>query len=273
MQWSRVKTILIVLLLAANLALLGVYAYSRSRDRQVTDYAVSALVDVLGEMGVTIDKKTVPPDMSRLYVYDVPRDEQLENQIAQKLIGECRTENPGGGIYQYSSDAGRVSFRSAGVLQAVFGVPLSDEEKQTSAQFLAGTLLQTGLGDAIIREDTPAQLHAVQTLSGLEIFNCSLTALFDDAGNLTSLSGRWVTGQPAVSDVSQPKSAAFALIRLTQSRIDALDPIREVTGMQEGYIAVTAAPGIMRFVPVWKVTADGEEIYVNAITGQVESAG
>ena len=80
MNWSRAKTILIILFLCTNIFLLTTIILSSGRNSNVTEDIVASTVQILKENGVEISPDIIPRKTRILPVID------LEEQIEEKFI-------------------------------------------------------------------------------------------------------------------------------------------------------------------------------------------
>lgn len=118
MKWSKLKNIVLFLLVVTNLCLLVIVGHQtleevRSRQQNRID-AIQFLID----RGVEITEEQVP-DQIELRAQQVERDLELERQLAARLLGPAaQLEKRGGEVYLWSSGNGYIQFHSDGAFQA-----------------------------------------------------------------------------------------------------------------------------------------------------------
>jgi len=203
MDWKRVKSILIALLLVTNL-ILGYSVYSQFRSVSRTEQAALAqALAMAGELsGLRADMLSPLPSESQSF--SVPRDSVLENAFAAALLGESGfvSENTGGGIVLYKSGRGSGEIKTGGEMDFTLTWP----EGELSAQ-LPALLREAGLEllDTDITAAPDGSLSCSQRFSGLSLDRYALTGAVQD-GTL-SLTGRWLLcAQPEVGAAAPRKS-------------------------------------------------------------------
>ena len=118
MEWSKVKTILIVLLAVVNLLLGLNIAGQISAQRREETAALQSALTLLRKAGMQFDEQLFF-DMPRApAVLTGARSAAREGAVADALLRSHTVEEAGGGISIYTSRAGRVVFRSGGFFEA-----------------------------------------------------------------------------------------------------------------------------------------------------------
>ena len=113
MEWSRAKTILLVVLICTNLFLAGNLLWQVShgwaQQRQAMDQALALLQEDVGEFDEDIFRSlgTQRP------VYAASRDTALEKKAAQALLGTEESDTDGG-VSRFSSEKGSLTFYTGG---------------------------------------------------------------------------------------------------------------------------------------------------------------
>ncbi len=251
MNWSRVKTILIVCLLAVNAVLLSVYLVREGQTRQMERENQEHLRQVLLRQGVTVSDTAVLPD-SQPQGREVllQRDGEQERRLARTLLGEDGLQEDGD---VYTGTAGTLRFRGGGYLEL-------SGSGELSVQAVREAL---GAEETALEEGTLSQFY-----EGCPVYNSGLTL---SGGQGTAvLTGRWVMGTPAGESRQGVHSAATILLRYAE-RYGQERPT--VEAVELGYMVQAAAPGYLRLTPVWRIMTDQGDVYFSAVTGEEETLG
>ena len=241
MDWKRVKSILIALLLVTNL-ILGYSVYGQFRSISRTEQAAleQALALSSENSGLRADMLSALPAEAQCFA--VPRDNALENAFAAALLGESgfASENTGGGIVLYKSDRGSGEIKAGGEMDFALNWP----EGELNAR-LPALLREAGLEllDADITAEADGSITCAQRFGGLSLDRYALTGALRD-GTL-SLAGRWLLcAQPEPGGTAPRKSElVLYLARWLESGQQG-----QVAGLTPGY---RMAENLVR--PVWLV--------------------
>lgn len=257
MDWSKVKTGMILFLVAVNLLLLGVQVVRVEQDRGMERRNEERLAVVLRENGVSVAEKcALPPSTPQGAVVTMSRDLEAEHALAASLFGEDLQEQAQGDNHQFESSLGWIWFRGNGNLD------LSVEEP--------GALTERGLAQAL-GVDSLGENHAVgQRYGGYRIFNGGVQATLDQEGSVTSAAGRWVLGTDVRESTGRVRSGTAALLSFA-ALYGELTPVLEETEL--GYLVAVSTPEYLELTPVWRFRADGKDFYISAVTGAEEMPG
>lgn len=236
MEWKRVKTLLLVLLLVCDLGLgisLG-SQYLSQRNRE--DQALQDALDLLRRDGVLVDQFQAAELESGLPARLVTRDTDYELKVMEKLLGSCTVTDQGGGVLTYQSDRGTVTVRNGGYIEGIAG----------EQGFL--TTPERALGVEDMR---------CQTLAGLELSNTGLTL---ENGLLT---GRWILAEDSVylGAGGQRDRLLLDLASFTGGGL-------QITGLSQTWLVVGTAGRQVELEPVWRVEAAGSVRYMSLRTGR-----
>lgn len=251
MDWKRVKTILIALLLVTNL-ILGYSVYGQYRSLNQTEgRALEQALQLAGEAsGLT--HRLLDDLPGEMMAYSTPRDSTCEAAFARALLGEAGfvEENAGGGIVLYHGEKGRGEIKSAGEMEFRLDGPW---EQEGLMETVAAMLAQAGLeaGSNVMRTD--AGIYVYQRFEGLPLDHYQLVALIDDSGAL-SISGRWLLCREAEAAENAPQKSELVLYL---SRWLESAQAGAVTGLAAGYRVADS-----RVSPVWFVALEsGVEVF------------
>lgn len=274
MEWSKLKNIVILILLLANLFLLAMAGVQERDSARYQEQALADAMTALERNGIRFAAEKVPDPM-RLKSMTVQRDREEEENLAEALLGSCSVTDLGSGRYSYVSEAGNAEFRSNGNFSVVFtaGLPIAEgaEGESEHAMEIAAKFGMQAMVAQEDRQENNAAVVLYQMWQEVPIYSCRITMQYQD-GKLCSISGQRLMGEP------QADSSAEALISVPTALLRALNGINrlgdicsEITGMAPGYQMTNPAEGT-RIDPVWYVITDTGAYQLNAVTGVLERA-
>ena len=256
MEWNKVKSMLIALLLVVN-ALLGLNIQSQIAAQQSAEAdSLKNALELLQDAGVAFDEQAFF-DMPRApSVLSGTRSTERETQLADALLGQASLNEAGGGISIYTSSAGTVTFRNGGLFEA----ELTDG---TTPSDLLERIVQAaevkGMGYTVSESDdgVSAQLLFGQWTVAGSVLTCQATA----SGAVAA--GRWYFGSEPTAEGSGVSRAEMvvALLRLGQERL------QTITGLHLVYSQEQLRSGV-RLSPVWCVQLPNGEIFLSVSTMQ-----
>lgn len=263
MKASRLKTIVIVILLLVNAFLLFLLLSRRAEQTQAYERTVEQLCELFERSGVSFDRALLPEN-SDVYALSPERSSTREMAFAKSLLGDdVSAFDSGGGISRYSSSLGSCSLRSGGTVDAVLSRPLND-----AAQFSRELFRSFGY------EEVSSSLNGGSgSVTGMRrskngpIYNAALTLTFTDS-TLTNVSGTFL------SDLDEGRrtdglDAISALVRFLDYCGVSGVVCTEVSTLDSGYLLQSSASAPLRLIPVWRITTDVNNYYVNCKTGEV----
>ncbi len=258
MEWSKVKTILIVLLAVVNLLLGLNIAGQISAQRREETAALQSALTLLRKAGMQFDEQLFF-DMPRApAVLTGARSAAREGAVADALLGSHTVEEAGGGISIYTSRAGRVVFRSGGFFEA----ELNDG---TTAGRLLDAVLKSSAVRGVSAQTTESDGAASAQLlvGGCPVAGAGLECRDTELG--ASASGRWYFGEEPqnAADTASRTEMAVALLGLEH------EGLLEITGLRMVYGQEAALSGV-RFVPLWQIDTKNGQILLSSATRREE---
>lgn len=268
MSWSKLKTIMIYILLLLNLFLLGLVGMNRLRARRYQTAAVTEAAAVLTRNNIQVRPEDLPREMKLPAVVAI-RDIQKEEQLVRAFLGEdIRANASGGGLYVYEGKVGTASFRGNGEFTITYNSP--SDWSVTPREMMER--LDLDIGRTWEKEGLAA---AEQSLNGVPVYPSSsggqgaagMTFQFDSHGQLCGVSGRLFLGKITASQEEQPISVSTALIAFFNFVVDSGDLCRELTGMTPVYRAAAGEP--VHLTPAWRISTDTGDYFVDAVSVEV----
>lgn len=272
MEWSKLKNIIILILLMANLFLLIMVGVQERGSAQYREQTVTDMVSVLEQNGIRLDRANIPEELD-LTPMTVERDQESEAALAAALLGECSTSDLGSGRYAYQSNLGWAEFRSNGNFSFTFHDGALTVSGGEEAHALAVMEKIGFTGVLVSREENGGQLFLTlrQTWKDLPVLACQVTLEYGDGG-LQSINGQRLMGTPQPSaEKSELITVPTALLRFLDGITGLGDICSEITAMTPGY-RLTVSADATQLIPVWYVTTDTGAYSLDALTGALERA-
>ncbi len=273
MEWSKVKNIIIVILLLFNGFLLVLVGARRSEAQQYEQKALAQAIQVLEENDIEASAERLV-SAERLFPQSAQRSVQDEERLAQALLGEeAAGENRGGGLYTYQGSRGEVSFRAGGELSARLA---EDGRWQTDdlEDHAAGLLREMGLKAELLEADGDGDTGTVvfrQTLDGAPLFSSRIVFSYRE-GRLTDISGTLLAAAEAAAEEGETLPLPTALLRFLDHVTASGDVCSVILSMEPGYRSAQSFSGTVYLTPVWLVTTNTADYYLNAVTGELTRA-
>lgn len=270
MEWSKIKNIIILILLAVNAFLLVQTVSREYKSAAYAEEARTGVVMVLAEEGIRMDGAALP-DESRLSPMRAERDRESERMMAEELLGPCEKTGDRGPV-TYRSTQGEAQFLSDGKFSVLFsggGPALNGAAPvQHAAKLLAGL----GYSCEVVGEDVTAHTVTVrQTLDGTPLFNC-LSVLTYEGERLQSIRGQRLIGTPGQEEPCRTLSVATVLLRFLSGARDGGHVFSEIHSLTAGYEVTGSATGTARLEPVWRVVTNTKTFTVDGTDGTVKPA-
>lgn len=272
MQWSKLKNIIILVLLLLNLCLLFPAGGRQRQGHRADDELRHSTVVFLENKGIQVSEETVPWE-EPCFVQTTERDQQAEARLATAILGENQG-NTVGGAMQYTGVGGTVRFYPDGkvlvLLSESDGDSTSDIERH-ALEYMAN------LGIHLVRTETSTprgetNLNFLQMTKGSPVFTCKIEMRYQD-GQLRSITGWRLFGEVRQEALNQePLTAPTRLLRLVEAmRVDDIT-CAEIRSITQGYIhSTTSLSAKSTLIPVWRIETDTQSLLLNCMTGNLET--
>ena len=270
MEGYRVKNIVIVILLIINGFLLVLVGTRRSEALRYEQAALDGSIQVLAENGITLRPEDI---LSRTghQVHTVQRDLVEENRLASTILGEqVEGVSRGGGLYTYSSEVGQISFRAGGELSSQLAK--TSHWKTADPESHAETLMAAlGIEHRRVEFNVLGGQGTIvyqQLLEGVPLFTCRITLTYSD-GYLTALAGNLMAAGDLSGENSEILSLPTVLMHFLHDVLDSGDVCSAVLAVESGYLQSQSFTGTISLQPVWFISTNTTDYYVNGVTGDV----
>lgn len=262
MQWSRVKTILIVLLLFVDSFLLCVlggkawFAYQRRQEMR------AHIQIVLHEKGMTLADTMKLPGSAMMPQLYMDRSRAEEAAVAAALLGGSAERRDEGEVSYFESEYGEVVWKEQGELDAHL-TPADYVQPQGESMRSEAERLMKGAGlysSGILWDVKENTITASVKIAGYEVFNRKLTITYEETG--LRMQGLWTFSEPYSTKnnlyASYPPSDALMLFAGfgLASRIDSMEP---------GLLLTNAAGNQFALSPVWRIVTDKGVFFVDPL--------
>ena len=274
MSWSKLKNIIILMLVTVNLMLAALALFYWQKEASSRRAAMENAVAILGKQGISL--QTEWKEMS-LPVLEIQRDQHREETVATALLGAAVREDRGAGVYRYSGDKGVIQFHSNGEFSASFApgaFPLEGTQPEKHALETLELLDFQGQVVAVESQDGITTVTVRQRYGDTLLLSCQAVLVYENSC-LTAISqGRRLNGTPsAASKQEETIPAASALICFVNGLKELGDVCSTVTAVEESYRFSTSFSGPARLIPVWYITTDTGSYQLDGLTGEVSDSG
>lgn len=275
MAWSKVKNIMILLLLLVNAFLLVLVGMRQGESRRYQDAALTQAIGVLEQNGIQVETQALGSAQG-LYAQLVERDLEREGALAAALLGEeVEPENQGGGLYRYLGSRGQVSIRAGGVLTAQLNPDVSwhTQDPQAQAADLLGDMGVEARQSGAQLDRGTGTVCFYQLWQGQPLFSCQVVFTYEQ-GRLTGLEGTLLAAAPGQgTGQGQTITLPTALLRFLDAVVRGGEVCSRITAMQPGYLMAQSFSGSASLTPAWRIDSDTADYYLNAVTGELTRVG
>lgn len=271
MEWPRLKNIIILILLLVNGFLLVLVGARYSESVQYEREALERTLKVLEGQGIQADGAALAP-AGELAPLTAERDLERELQLAQALLGQdTQAENRGGGLYLYRGGGGKLSVRAGGELSAALA---DGPEQRTSdpGRHAAALLRDMGIRaeqTGVTQEDGWTRVRFRQSWDGVPLFSCEVEFAYRE-GLLQTVQGALLAAQGGDREEAGALALPTALMRFSEEIAATGDVCSAIQSMEPGWRGtVQPLSGGVRLAPVWLVTTDTAQYYLDCAAGSL----
>lgn len=276
MEWRRLKNIIILILLLVNGFLLVLVGARYSESVQYERTALERTLEVLEGRGIRADADRLAP-AGALAPLTVERDLERELQLAKALLGPgevrpwgIQAENQGGGLYRYQFDGCELTIRPGGELSAAmrYGphqLIAGDLERHAAQRLKKMGIEAEQIG--VTRDGEWTRIRFRQMWNGAPVFSCEVEFVYE-AEFFRTVQGTLLTAQAGTAEAGECMTLPTALMRFYEEISASGDVCSAILSMEPGYRAASQSlSGGIRLAPVWLVTTDTAQYYLDCSTG------
>ncbi|MEG1632418.1 MAG: hypothetical protein RR314_00045 [Oscillospiraceae bacterium] len=274
MDSSKIKNFIIVVLVIVNILLLAVVGVDGARARAAERRAMDGVSDIFAAQGIALSPNLKTKN-TNLPVRSVSRAADGEQRRVASLLGDVTVQDQGGSILFYSGEKGQAVFRGTGGFEILMNdgaIPTGRDAENTARAFLKklGVSAVSGHGSAISDVEDGSGTVVLRCRSGkTEVVGCKVTFTFTNGSLLL------VIGSRPLEVVSTDRSGEAldvptVLLRFLNIVSEGGHICSELRNLEPCYMQSTSASGTGFLTPVWRVTTDAGEFYINGLTGKQE---
>ena len=257
MDWSRAKNLIIMLLALVNVFLVGNIAYLAYKNDAAERNTVSELVAYLESRGIVLDREAVPRENLGRTVLIVEHNVEQDAAVARILLEDQTLSARIDGVY--SASAGEISLKTGGYMEASL-------TWNGSAEALVSLFGKCGI-DLWASDCTDDTAEMQIAYAELPVFNCTVTALREGEG--WKVSGRVCLGNALRTDSGYERDVAGLIVGVTQRLI--LRGVTEINRIEAGWVAGSISNVGLRLTPVYRLSTNADDFYINAVDGTLMS--
>ena len=262
MPLSKLKNLALLILLLANLCLLGILIPDRVAARQEAADLRQSVSDLCAAAEVRLDPDLVPDTVS-LYALELGEDVSAQDDSTRYLSS-------------YHAENGQCSMGRDGSFRAQLKNQPFSRDLSASAR---RTLQAMGFACWTLAEPERLRagvfaIRAGQSVLGVPLFSQGLTLTYSN-NSLTAVEGEFYPVGGSLTRISDAAciSAADALVAFLSVRLELGWMGSAVTGMTQGYLrSETASAATVHLTPVWLLQTNTGNFYVNGLTREVSAA-
>lgn len=271
MQWDKVKSILLIILILVDGFLLaglaGRYIMAEWRQRTLLE----DIKIVLERYDVTCGEELSVPEQRNMIALEADRSRLMEETFARTVLtGTVERSEREDGQTIFEGDNGTVRWRPDGTVYAAFTPKSTDmpgtgrEMKKAAAELLArcGVSLAGGKLKADLENGTVTLTAAI---AGMPVFNRSLTVAWKGEGQIL-LEGQWFFGVPYATTADRERlcSAEDALLQVARGASEQ-GKVGRIDSIELGYRMDAGAGARLQLLPYWRVRTDKGTVFVDAL--------
>ena len=270
MPASKIKNLIIFILVLANLFLLALVLPARREKTKQTQQEDAQIAALFAEAGVTLEIPNVPT-AKELYPMEVTCSEDGQRTAATALIGEPITQTQNTDSVEMVGAVGSCTLDDFGTLEVFFDATTETSDILADAQT---RLKATALDCTPPRLSEDGQtVSAYLRVSGSPIFTDPATFTYQNGTPVCFTALLAVPRTTVRTDKTSGISAQDALLAFYGSRMETGWVGSQITGITQGYTAKAAMlEHTLALTPCWRIETDTGAFLVDGITAAVSPA-
>lgn len=265
MNWSKIKSIFIILFLLSDMFMLGLLVKSHMRRTSISPEVVASTVDILKDNGVNIDAEIIPKKIGTVHYAEVENVIGDYEGFAKAILGEDAVMTADD---RYENGDMSVRFSGNGFLfnnNAEINRELGTDEntaRNVAAEFLTKIGFKLKRAKVVCNKNgNGCDVTYSTSIGGLPLFGSEVTVSV--MGNsVATVSGTWFNEGSATGTDSVLKSITSVLID-TIPNFDTSAGEITIRGIELGYIVPESSTyhKSATLVPVWKISDTAGNAY------------
>ena len=220
MEWSRIKTIILIILVVTNVSLLGFLVQRELQAQNAQQEARQNSIQFLENNGVTVEDEGVPEEMTLLPRRWSGTGSRSGSPPPSSWAVRCRSRPGAMRSTAITNEAGSIQFHRDGTFQGEFVEGAFQLEGQDAAAYSLQVLEILGIqGESLSvqadsGEDAAVTVVCRQLWNQVPVFNHLITLTFR-GDSLAAVEGRRLTGEPSLDSSQEPISIPTACFSST----------------------------------------------------------
>lgn len=273
MERYRMKTIIIVILLIINGFLLVLVGSRRSDARRYEQSALERTILVLAENGIEMTAEAAV-SRSAAGLATAERSIESEMALASALLGSAAAaDDLGGGLYSYYAEGGTVNIRTGGeflFLPADDPMWYAESPLGQSADLLDAAGVEYRPVEYQISDGT-GEIIYLQMQDGYPLFSCRVTFIYEE-GRLIQASGTLLSVDETSEEDGQVLTLPTVLMGFLDEVLRSGDVCSAILSVESGYLLSQSFSNTVHLRPVWYISTNTADYYVDGITGELTRA-
>ena len=274
MDRSKLKNIIVLILLALNLFLLAAVISDKGQSERVRQQAWQSAVSALKDAGVSVSDG-VDGAIDAPLVYTVRRSTAAERAMLERLLGRVSAEDLGGNIWYYNSAKGQASLRGSGETDMLLSSGVWSTGRD-SARSVFRLMEKLGLSCDEDSLSSSGQDEGEYTVNcawkGGRVYTARLSFFLSEGSVMM------VTGTRVFDDVEESRGDGVmdelgAMMRFYELLLGEDWSCTRLEGLDVGYVQSVTVLDESTLTPVWHFSTDTGSLYINAVTGRIETLG
>lgn len=268
MERSKLKNIILTILVITNILLLGLMISQRMESRHYRQQTLLDAVELLAQQGITARVEDMPDrDFPTPQVLE--QDAQAELAAFSALLGQDTVYAQRGLVSLYTGSLGSAEVRGDGAFELELNAGAYPLDGQEITQHALAVLSLMGFSGQITAAEEDA-VTAVEVLKDVPVFSCSVLLRYED-GQLRSIEGTRLPGKATADPQARTQlSTATLLVRFRAGIINSGDACTAVVSATQGYVLAADASRSLRLTPVLRLETDTNLYILNALTGELQ---
>lgn len=265
MNWSKAKTVLIIIFLLTDIFLASTIYSSDKNEKNIPEEVITSSIKVLNEHNISIKRDIIPKKKVALPYFEATNVITDYEVFAKQILGDSAALSEGN---CYTSESGTIYYSGDSfTFKPSNNVKLSGTDlKQSVLNYLKGFGFVFGNSSVIIsRYNGGNRLQINENIKNLPVFSSKINVEIKD-GNIRLISGKWFNIKDSLrSQDNELKSVTSTLIDFLSVYNEIL-PF-EITSIELGYTIFEDKTyhKTATIIPVQKITtSNGKEYYLDS---------
>ena len=273
MDTSKIKNIIILILLSVNVFLCAVMISDRSQTRSARATAWDAAVAATEKAGISVSED-ISGEIETPAVYSLRRGMDSERAWLERVLGSVSCDDLGGNIWFYSSEKGQASVRGTGECDILFNTESFDtgrDAEKTAVRLMKKLGLEPDEDSARISTGSSGVTVGLDcTWQGCRVYNAQMNFTFNE-DYLMMISGTRIFDLSVQESHEGVMDELSVMMRFVEVVGEQGFVCSSLNAVEAGYVFSVAVSGEGTLNPVWHFTTDTGDVYINAVTGRVET--